>query len=159
MAISRTTLAVTATLGVFLGLPFFFSQDVEADTPLDSYKKYAEELEIKYELPRGLLRAIIAIESRWRPHVKGMYGELGIAQIKPSTALRIDSTRTPDSLFNPYVGMELAARYLVIIRKTRGVTTPSALGCLYNAGEYAKWCSVDYVSKLDKEMRNYRYEN
>lgn len=50
--------------------------------------QHAVEMEIKYELPSGLLVSICEQESRWR-NVAGQAGEIGVCQIKPSTIAHI----------------------------------------------------------------------
>ena len=54
----------------------------------DDLRAHATQMEIAYELPRGLLAAIITQESHWR-NVAGQHGEIGLAQIKPDTVRMI----------------------------------------------------------------------
>lgn len=45
----------------------------------------AKAMEWKYNLPRGMLRAVCEQETRWRPHVVSYKGAIGVCQIMPAT--------------------------------------------------------------------------
>lgn len=50
----------------------------------DSLRTAARVMEVKYDLPAGLLEAVCEQESNYR-NVAGRHGEIGVCQIKPST--------------------------------------------------------------------------
>ena len=50
----------------------------------DSLRTVARVMEVKYDLPAGLLEAVCEQESNYR-NVAGRHGEIGVCQIKPST--------------------------------------------------------------------------
>lgn len=54
----------------------------------DDLKSYAIQVEKAHDLPPGLLVAIITQESHWR-NIAGQHGEIGVAQVKPSTVRMI----------------------------------------------------------------------
>lgn len=60
--------------------------DVKAAAP--SLPAYAEAMEIKYDLPQGMLQAICEQESNWR-NVAGGNSEIGVCQLKPDTVRHI----------------------------------------------------------------------
>jgi len=65
-----------------------------------SLSQYASEMEIKYQLPKDLLVNICTVESNWR-NVKGLHGELGVCQLRPSSVKHAfpDLTRTSTSYY------------------------------------------------------------
>jgi hypothetical protein len=51
-----------------------------------TFTEHASAMEIKHEVPEGLVSSICAVESSWiHPTAKGAHGEVGICQIKPDT--------------------------------------------------------------------------
>lgn len=62
--------------------------DAKATPTVEQLEVHAAKVEIDYDLPAGLLRAICEQESRWR-NVAGQHGEIGVCQIKPDTVLMI----------------------------------------------------------------------
>lgn len=155
MALNRLVLAVASTLA--LGWTPL-SQSVDKK---NEYEAYAKQLEEEYKLPQGLLRAIAEVESSWRPWVRGAKGEYGLTQLKPATVVRIHpgaSKGAPvdEKLKDPYFNLRIAAEYLVYIRAKRKLSDMATLACLYNAGDTAVWCSIDYLAKIDKASYNYR---
>jgi hypothetical protein len=57
--------------------------DARAAT-VEQLEVHAAKVEIAYDLPTGMLRAICEQESHWR-NVAGQHGEIGVCQIKPAT--------------------------------------------------------------------------
>ena len=66
-------------------------------------------LEKKHRLPRGLLAAIVTVESNGRPHRISPAGAMGPGQLTPSTARLL---RVSDP-FDPEESLDGSARYLV----------------------------------------------
>lgn len=64
--------------------------------------------EVRYDLPRGLLAAVVAVESNGRPHRISAAGAMGPAQLMPDTARLL---RVPDP-FDSAAGIDGAARLL-----------------------------------------------
>lgn len=61
---------------------------VEASSNVPSMQSYALAMELKYDLPSGLLRAVCEQESNWQ-NVAGSHGEIGVCQMKPDTVRHI----------------------------------------------------------------------
>ena len=78
-----------------------------------------------------LVRAIIQVESSWRPRVESEDGAVGLMQILPSTAG--EYLRNPD-LRDPVVNIAIGVAHLSMLVEKHGVV--GALGA-WNAGEGA----------------------
>jgi soluble lytic murein transglycosylase-like protein len=93
--------------------------------PLD---KHVASAEAKHRLPRGLLAALIAVESNGRVHRISSAGAMGPAQLVPDTA-RMMAVSDP---FDPADGIDGSGRYLAAqLAKFRDVKLAVAA---YNAG-------------------------
>lgn len=68
----------------------------------------ASAAEKKYGLPRGLMSAIVSVESGSRPHRISFAGAMGPAQLMPGTA-RLLGVKDP---FDPQEAIDGGARYL-----------------------------------------------
>ena len=73
--------AVAVILGWILLL---ILMDDSRATTVEQLELHAAKVEIEYDLPTGMLRAICEQESHWR-NVAGSHGEIGVCQIKPAT--------------------------------------------------------------------------
>lgn len=76
--------AVAATLLSLL----FWPVGAKSDTPALAWRAHATAMELTYKLPIGLVSAICEQESHWR-NVPGQHGEIGVCQLKPSTAAMV----------------------------------------------------------------------
>lgn len=77
-------------LGLLVGIVVGGALCVNAHASEDKIEliQYAQQMEVKYQLPDGLLRSICEQETRWR-NVAGSHGEIGVCQIKPDTVAHI----------------------------------------------------------------------
>jgi hypothetical protein len=75
--------------------------------------------EVRYRLPRGLLTAIIQVESGGRPHRISSAGAMGIAQLMPDTARRLGVTDPFDSVANVDGAARLMAQHLAHFHNLR----------------------------------------
>lgn len=112
-----TVLGETA---VFPLSPFFLEQKAQAIWAYVSHRPgcllrghhdveaLAREAEIRHKLPRGLMRAVVQVESNGRAHRISPAGAMGPAQLMPGTArmLRVDDPFEPDE------AIDGGARYL-----------------------------------------------
>lgn len=88
------------------------------------YKKIAQAIidqSHKYEFDPVFLMSIIQGESSFIPERKGSFGEIGLMQIKPSTAKWITSKydlawKGRKSLLNPVINIQIGAAYLDYLR-------------------------------------------
>lgn len=89
-----------------------------------------EEKAALYEVCPYLLKALIAIESAYKPKARSHKGAIGLGQLMPKTAKRLD--------VNPYVieeNIEGAAKYLAILQEMFDGNERWMLAA-YNAGEH-----------------------
>ena len=87
-----------------------------------------EAAERQHRLPRGLMRAIVEVESGGHPHRISPAGAMGAAQLMPGTA-RMLGVKNP---FDPKDSIDAGARYLrSLLNRTGDVRLAVAA---YNAG-------------------------
>ncbi len=85
----------------------------------------------RYQFDPLLVVALIHTESRFRPGARGRFGEVGLVQIKPSTARWITHRRiTRKELFEPKLNIHVGLMYLNRLRNEAGPLYISA----YNRG-------------------------
>lgn len=106
----------------------------ERDKP---YRSLIRRHARKNGVPFDLARAVIEIESNFRPNVRGQAGEIGLIQIKPATARSIGFDGTTKELFEPETNIKYGMKYLGEAYRLGGETTCGAV-LKYNAGHYAK---------------------
>ncbi|HJW82422.1 MAG TPA: peptidoglycan-binding protein [Acidiferrobacterales bacterium] len=75
--------AVAVMCGLILLYVLMGYGDARAAT-VEQLEVHAAKVELAYDLPTGMLRAICEQESHWR-NVAGQHGEIGVCQIKPAT--------------------------------------------------------------------------
>ena len=137
------------------------------------YGMIASELEQQWQLPVGLLYAVIRQESSFRPKVQSPAGAVGLTQVMPNTAKRIiqefgaiHACEGDDALEldDPRCNLELGARYLHKLMKLFEGQLPFVV-LAYNAGPdvVAHWLTESKAMSLDlflakvpfSETRNY----
>lgn len=90
-----------------------------------------------YGVPVSLAHAVISVESNYRPNVRGSAGEIGLMQIKPSTARMMGYSGSAKGLFNPETNIKFGMKYLAKAHELSGGTTCGTI-LKYNAGHGAK---------------------
>lgn len=105
---------------------FIFTQ--VKDTLKDPWKPQARRLaraimdeSVKYAFDPIFLMAVIMHESVFDPQTKGSFGEIGLMQVKPTTAEWISKKydiqyRGSKSLFDPVINVKFGAAYLDYLR-------------------------------------------
>ncbi len=88
-------------------------------------------------VPIKLAHAVITVESRYNPKARGGAGEVGLMQIKPSTARGIGYKGSTKALYDPETNLRWGMKYLGEARKRGGGTVCGTI-LKYNAGHYAK---------------------
>jgi hypothetical protein len=114
----------------------------------------ADAAELKHGLPRGLMRAIVTVESANHAHRISFAGAMGPAQLMPGTAALLGVSDP----FDPAQAIDAGARYLSQqLRRTGRVDLAVAA---YNAGPGAVNGSVPhngetevYVAKVMRELQ------
>ncbi|WP_309085275.1 transglycosylase SLT domain-containing protein [Chelativorans sp.] len=90
-----------------------------------------------YGVPVSLAHAVVTLESNYRPKARGKAGEIGLMQIKPSTARMMGYSGSAQGLYEPETNIKYGMRYLGQAFKLGGGDTCSAI-LKYNAGHGAK---------------------
>ncbi|CDX20396.1 Lytic transglycosylase catalytic [Mesorhizobium sp. ORS 3359] len=107
-----------------------------------------------YGVPVSLAKAVIKIESNYRPSMVGGAGEIGLMQIKPATARMMGYTGSAKGLFDPDTNIKYGMKYLAMARDLGGGTTCGTI-LKYNAGHGATRMnpvSAAYCSKVKVQM-------
>ncbi|MDX8467611.1 transglycosylase SLT domain-containing protein [Mesorhizobium sp. VK23B] len=107
-----------------------------------------------YGVPVSLARAVIKIESNYRPNMVGSAGEIGLMQIKPATARMMGYTGSAKGLFDPDTNIKYGMKYLAMAQGLGGGTTCGTI-LKYNAGHGARRMnpvSAAYCSKVKVQM-------
>ena len=120
-------------------------------SPYDSIiKRYSST----YGVPFTLARAVVKIESGFRPNARGKAGEIGLMQVKLSTARGLGYTGSAKGLYHPDTNIRYGMKYLAMAHKIGGKSTCGTI-LRYNAGHGAKRMnpvSAAYCSKVKKVM-------
>jgi soluble lytic murein transglycosylase-like protein len=105
-------------------------------------------------VPVNLARAIIRIESNFRANARGRAGEVGLMQIKPSTARAMGYGGSVKGLYNPETNIKYGMKYLGMAQKLGGGSVCGTV-LKYNAGHGAKRMnrvSSAYCSKVKRQL-------
>ena len=89
-------------------------------------------------VPIELAHAMIEIESRFRPNVKGAHGEIGLMQIKPATARLVGFRGSAKALYDPETNIKYGMRYLAKAHRLGGEKGVCGTILKYNAGHGAR---------------------
>lgn len=128
------------------------------------FQDFVKRVETEYSLPRGILRSIAQVESKFKPSRitrndgPGRHTSYGLLQIQEPSARQVGFKGKPKELLIPETNIYYGAKYLTwLIIKTKG-DVPSALNC-WNAGINSQICknkmNRKYSDKvLDSYMRN-----
>lgn len=105
-------------------------------------------------VPLALAKAVVQIESNYRPNARGSAGEIGLMQIKPATARMMGYTGSAKGLYDPETNIRWGMKYLAGAHKLGGGETCATI-LRYNAGHAAKRMnkvSAAYCSKVKRHM-------
>ncbi|MCZ2328675.1 lytic transglycosylase domain-containing protein [Bartonella sp. F02] len=114
------------------------------------YEALVQKLATKYKVPIDLAHAVINVESSYKVFSKGAAGEIGLMQIKPSTARWLGFNGSVQDLYDPRTNLEYGIRYLAKAYKLSSGNTCRTI-LKYNAGHAAKKMnsiSAKYCSKV-----------
>lgn len=107
-----------------------------------------------YGVPVALAHAVISVESNYRANARGGAGEIGLMQIKPSTARMMGYNGGSNGLFNPETNIKYGMKYLAKAHSLGGGDTCGTI-LKYNAGHGAKRMnpvSAAYCSKVKQRL-------
>lgn len=105
-------------------------------------------------VPLALAHAVIRIESNYRANARGSAGEVGLMQIKPSTARGLGYAGSAKGLYNPETNIRYGMKYLGEAHRLGGGDICGTI-LKYNAGHYAKRMnkvSAAYCVKVKRQM-------
>ena len=89
-----------------------------------------------YGVPVSLANAVITIESNYRPNMVGSAGEIGLMQIKPTTAKLMGYSGSAKGLYDPETNIKFGMKYLAMAQELGGGATCNTI-LKYNAGHAA----------------------
>jgi len=125
-----------------------------AATPEDRYKPFIEKYALENDVPLELAHAVITVESNYKVYSLGKAGEVGLMQIKPTTAKMMGYEGSTTGLFDPETNIKFGMKYLGKARKLGGGTTCGTI-LKYNAGHAAKRMNAtsrDYCAKVKRHL-------
>lgn len=140
LVLLNTSVAFFGSSAVFPLSPFFVKEKAHALLTYAKHRPFclltghpalptlAAAAEKKHGLPRGLMSAIVSVESGGRPHRISFAGAMGPAQLMPGTAALLDV----DDPFDPAESIDAGARYLAQQLKRSGRVDLAVAA--YNAG-------------------------
>lgn len=109
----------------------------KTSSPGGQYSEIIAKYSAAYGVPAELARAVIHVESSFRPNARGSAGEIGLMQIKPSTARLMGYSGSIKGLFHPETNIKFGMKYLSKAHQLGGGTTCGTI-LKYNAGHGAK---------------------
>lgn len=122
--------------------------------PRRQFSEIVSRYASSYGVPASLAHAVISIESSYRADARGSAGEVGLMQIKPSTARMMGYSGSIKGLFNPETNIKYGIKYLAQAQKLGGGTTCGTI-LKYNAGHGATRMnpvSAAYCSKVKRQL-------
>lgn len=105
-----------------------------------------------YGVPAPLAHAIVRLESNYRANARGRAGEIGLMQIKHSTARGMGYAGSAKGLYDPETNIKYGMKYLATAHKLGGGNTCGTI-LRYNAGHGAKRMnptSAAYCAKVKR---------
>jgi soluble lytic murein transglycosylase-like protein len=90
-----------------------------ADKPVDLHALVAAKAKA-HGVPLALARAVVKVESNFRPRTTGRAGEIGLMQIKYNTARMLGYSGSRQGLYDPATNLEWGMRYLAGAYKLGG---------------------------------------
>src|SRR5690606_33277868 len=121
-----------------------------------AYSSIINRYAATYGVPSALAHAVVRHESNFQPNVRGKAGEIGLMQIKLSTARSLGYTGSAKGLYEPSTNIQFGMKYLAMAQKLGGGSTCGTI-LKYNAGHGAKRMnptSAKYCSSVKAYMRS-----
>jgi soluble lytic murein transglycosylase-like protein len=123
-------------------------------TAKTQYTTIINEYASSYGVPTKLAAAVVSIESNYNPHRRGKAGEIGLMQIKLSTARMMGYSGSAKGLYDPETNIEYGMKYLAKAHELGGGTTCGTI-LRYNAGHGARHMnpiSARYCAKVKRYL-------
>lgn len=100
------------------------------------YAKIVARYAAEYGVSASLADAVIRVESNYRPSAHGSHGEIGLMQIKPSTARMLGYSGSAKGLYDPDTNIKYGMKYLAMADDLGDGSTCGTI-LKYNAGHGA----------------------
>lgn len=110
---------------------------IPAATSRHAYGEMIDRYARQYGVAPSLARAVIQVESGYNAHKTGRAGEVGLMQIKPSTARMLGYSGSVRELYSPATNIKWGMKYLGMAKDVGNGTTCGTL-LKYNAGHAAR---------------------
>lgn len=122
----------------------------QAGASAPSYTSIINRAASRYGVEAALIRAVIKVESNFKPDAVSRAGSIGLMQLLPATAADY-GVKSRDALFDPAVNVDIGTRHLKrLLKKYKNINRALTA---YNAGEGAE---VDFRrSGIYLETRKY----
>ena len=104
----------------------------------NKFSPLIERYALENGVPVELAHAMIEIESRFRPGVRGLAGEVGLMQIKPATARMVGFRGSAKALYDPETNIKYGMRYLAKAYQLGSKNGVCGTILKYNAGHGAR---------------------
>jgi len=101
------------------------------------YEAVISKLAVKNNVPVDLVHAVVRTESNYNVRARGSVGEIGLMQIRLSTARSLGYSGSAKGLYDPKINLEYGTRYLGIAHQLSAGNTCGTI-LKYNAGHGAK---------------------
>jgi len=135
-----------------------FHAAAAAVKPEDRFKPIIERYASENGVAIELAHAVITVESNYKVYSLGKAGEVGLMQIKPTTAAMMGYSGSTSGLFDPETNIKYGMKYLGKAQRLGDGTTCGTI-LKYNAGHSAKRMnptSKDYCAKVKRHITDAR---
>ena len=124
----------------------------------EGYKDEVITMADKFHIDPHLVYAIMREESRFNKEAVSSAGAIGLMQLMPETAIRMDGSISREDLFDPGVNIHLGTIYLAELLKRFGGNIFLAIGA-YNAGPEAvtRWIEERKDFTIDEFIEDIPY--
>ncbi|PYE90178.1 transglycosylase-like protein with SLT domain [Phyllobacterium leguminum] len=142
--------------GLF-GKLFHASAKVPAAAEDKPYSGIINHYAETYGVPVSLAHAVVHHESDYNADVRGSAGEIGLMQVKLSTARSLGYTGTARGLYNPVTNVQYGMKYLAMAQRLSGGSVCGTI-LKYNAGHGATRMnpiSARYCNQVKVYMRSF----
>jgi soluble lytic murein transglycosylase-like protein len=94
-----------------------YAKNTQAQTKYIEYdsiqiKELVTTIAERHKIPLTMAHAIVYVESKYNPRLRGQLGEYGLGQIRCSTAIAMGFKGKCDELYNPETNLEYSMLYL-----------------------------------------------
>lgn len=123
----------------------------------NAYSQIINRYAATYGISSTFAHAVVRHESNFQPNVRGKAGEIGLMQIKLSTARAMGYSGSAKGLYNPSTNIQYGMKYLAMAQKLGGGSTCGTI-LKYNAGHGATRMnptSAKYCSSVKAYMRSF----